>query len=145
MAVVADSGGIYALYDIADVHHVAVRHAVENDSGPIVVPVAILAELDYMLRTHLGVEAETAFLDDVIKGSFELAPLSAEDLPRCRSLLVKYRNLDLGLADTAVIATAERLKIHRVLTVDQRDYRVVRADLDGPFVVLPYDEAPEPH
>ena len=35
--------------------------------------------------------------------------------------------LEIGLVDSAVIATAERLQIRRVLTVDERDFRAVRA------------------
>lgn len=37
--------------------------------------------------------------------------LTGTDLVRCRELIAKYFDLDLGLADSAVIATAERLGI----------------------------------
>ena len=55
MAVIADSGAIYALYDAADTHHARVRDVVEHERGPLVVPMAILAEVDYLLREFLGV------------------------------------------------------------------------------------------
>jgi len=38
VALIADSGGIYALYDARDRHHRPVRRAVEAESGPLVVP-----------------------------------------------------------------------------------------------------------
>ncbi|MBI3666759.1 MAG: PIN domain-containing protein [Acidobacteria bacterium] len=113
MAVVADTGAVYALYDLDDRHHVAVKKAIEREPGPIVIPTAILAELDYLLRQYLGVEAELDFLDDILRGAYTLESLTREDLIRCREVIAKYRGLDLGLADSTVVATAERLGMDR--------------------------------
>lgn len=66
MAVIGDTGAIYALYDADDAHHKAVKKALEANPGPIVVSMAILGELDYLLREFLGVDAELAFLDGVV-------------------------------------------------------------------------------
>ncbi len=44
----------------------------------------------------------------------------------------------LGLADSCIIATAERLGINHVLTVDERDFRAVKP-ATGSFVLLPAD------
>lgn len=33
-----------------DINHLAVRRAVERERGPIIVPTAILSEIDYLLR-----------------------------------------------------------------------------------------------
>ena len=63
MALVADTGALYALYDADDLHHAAVRQVVEGERGPIILPVVILAELDYLLREFLGVKAELAGQD----------------------------------------------------------------------------------
>ena len=139
MAVVADSGAIYALYASDDRHHRAVRRAVDLEPGPIVLPVAILAELDYMLRKYLGIDAELDFVEGVLSGGYTIEGLTIEDVRRCRDLIAKYRNLDLGLADAAVIATAERLGIHRILTVDERDFRAVRSSAGKAFVLIPAD------
>ena len=54
-------------------------------------------------------------------------------------IVANYRDLDLGLADAAVIATAERLGVNRILTVDERDFRAVRAADGKPFTLLPAD------
>ena len=61
------------------------------------------------------------------------------DLLRCRELIDHYRNLPLGLADASVVATAERLGVQRVLTVDLRHFRVVRPLSFSHFVLLPSD------
>lgn len=139
MALIADTGGIYALYDADDSHHTSIRKLVERERGPIIMPVLILTEVDYLLRTYLGVEAELDLLDSITSGAFSLEPLLPEDLQRCRELIARYRDLDLGLADAAVVTTAERLGIYRILTVDLRDFRTVRSSKGKPIILLPAD------
>jgi uncharacterized protein len=139
LTLVADTGAIYSLYDASDVHHEAVTAALDRETGPTVVPMAILGELDYLLREFLGVDAELDFLDSVLSGAFVLEPMTETDLERCREILARYRDLDPGLVDAAVMATAERLRTDRILTVDERDFRAVLSRAGRPFVLLPAD------
>ena len=139
MALIADSGGVYALYDASDRHHAAARAVLRKERGPFIVPMAVLGELDYLLREFLSINAELDFLEAVASGAFTLEPLTAVDVARCRELIETYRSLDLGLADSAVIATAERLGVDRILTVDERDFRAVRSKSGKPFAILPAD------
>lgn len=140
MALVADTGGLYALYDAGDRNHRAVRELVAAEFGPIILPAPILGELDYLLRSRLGVDAEVRLLEGVMNGSFTVALFTAQDAARCRGLIMKYQNLDLGLADASVIATAERMSIRRILTVDERDFRTVLSAKGEAFVLVPSDE-----
>lgn len=139
MALVADSGALYALYDRRERAHRAVRDALAAEEGAIVIPMAILGELDYLLRVRLGTVAEQRFLEGIERGVFTLAPFTVDDATSCRNLLERYRDLDLGLADASVIVTAERLGLRRILTVDERDFRVVRTSRGEAFVLLPAD------
>lgn len=143
MAIVADAGAIYALYDKKDRHSTAVRRTLDHEHGIVVIPVAILGELDYLLREHLSIRAELDFIDSVLSGAFALENPTLEDLARCHELITTYRDLNLGLADAAVIATAERLEINRILTVDERDFRIVRPKSGRPFILLPSDSRSE--
>jgi uncharacterized protein len=135
---VADTGALYALYDSDDRHHRRVRKALASVRGLIYVPTAILGEIDYLLREWLGVDAELAFLAGLRQGAFQLEELTPPDLLRCAELLETYRDLDLGLVDAAVVATAERLKVETILTLDERDFRAVRSRI-GPLRLLPAD------
>ena len=141
MSLVADTGGLYALYDADDAYHGAASEVVRQESGAILVPSAVLGELDYLLREFLGVEAELDFLDGLSSGALSLEPMTSADISRCRELIATYR--DLGLVDSAVIATAERLGIRRVLTVDERDFRAVRPK-GKPLTLLPADSVTGP-
>lgn len=62
------------------------------------------------------------------------------DLRRCAALIEKYRDLDLGSSDASVVAVAERLGTNQILTVDQRDFRVVRSARGRAFRLLPADQ-----
>lgn len=139
MALIADSGAIYAIYDARDRHHATVASVVGQERGVILIPTVILAEIDYLLRVRLGARSVDRFLEGISVGGFSLESFTSQDLARGRALLEKYADLDIGLADAAVIATAERLGVRRILTVDERHFRAVR-DSDGkPFTLLPSD------
>jgi len=139
MALIADSGAVYALYDARDRHHARVAEVIKHENGAIVIPVAILAEIDYLLRVRLGTRAVIRFLEGIAAGGFILEAFTAQDVSRCQTLLKTYADLELGLADASVIATADRKGIRRILTVDLRDFRAVRAADGKPFTLLPAD------
>lgn len=139
MTAIADTGAIYALYDADDKHHEEVAAALEREAGPVVLPMVTLGELGYLLRELLGGDAELDFLDSVVEGAFVLEPMTDSDTKRCREILRQYRDLELGLVDATVMATAERLRTDRILTVDMRDFRAVKNRDGKPFVLLPAD------
>jgi predicted nucleic acid-binding protein len=135
MALICDTGGIYALYDADDAHHELVRRSVETEPGPLFLPVILLAEIDYLLQSRLGVGASLDFLKSIESGAFTLIAPTADDLTRCRELIHQYRDLSIGIADASVVAAAERLGIPRILTVDQRHFRAIRPR-NFPFLIL---------
>lgn len=140
MAIIADSGAVYGLYDRRDASHAVLRDSVEKARDVIVLPAPTLGEIDYLLRLRLGNAALLQFLDDIQEGAFVLESVTMPDLRRCAALIEKYHDLDLGLADASVVALAERLGTDRILTVDERDFRVIRSARGGPFHLLPADQ-----
>jgi predicted nucleic acid-binding protein len=139
MALICDTGGVYALFDADDAHHFAVREAVAAETGPLYLPAVLLAELDYLLTTRLGMAAELDFLDSLLEGEYVLIHPTAGDLLRCREVITQYHDMNLGLADASVVATAERLGIPRLLTVDERHFRVIQPNNLSHFILLPAD------
>jgi len=136
MTIIGDTGALLALYDKDDDYHHAVLSIIEKTST-IIIPDMILAEIDYLLCKFLGVKAEVDFLEALIEGTYTLYRLDNQDLTRCQELILQYQDLDLGLADTSVMATAERLNIYNILTIDERDFRAVH--LKKHLVLLPAD------
>lgn len=139
MALVADTSGLIALINGADAAHDAVRRVVEREAGPVIVPDLVIAEVDYLLLSRVGREAEEAFLDDVAGGGFTRAPLRDEDLDRAIEVLRRFRDRDVGIVDATVVATAQRLGVDRILTLDLRHFRSFRFAPRRGFVLLPAD------
>lgn len=51
--------------------------------------------------------------------------------------MVQYAGANIDLVDSIVMAMAERLNITRILTVDQRDFRMFRPNHTPHFTILP--------
>jgi uncharacterized protein len=129
-----DTSALYALVFQKDIHHPSMTAAREADSGPYFVPAGILAEVGYMLQARSRHGVIEAFLEDLASGAYTL-DCGERDLLRIRDLLVRYEDLNLGLADASVIACAER-HTGKVLTSDRRHFDVVARGEEG-IVVLP--------
>lgn len=112
---------------------------IERERDRIIIPASILGEIDCLLRARLGIRALLQFLSDVEHGAFVIENITSGDLARCAAVIKKYSDVDLGLCDASVIAVAERLSVLRILTVDVRDFRLVRSNKGKPFVLLPAD------
>lgn len=97
----------------------------------------MITEVTYLLATRLGVVPEVRFLGDLAGGSFNVAPVAAGDWLRIAQLVSRYRDLPLGTVDASVVATAERLGIHEIATLDHRHFTVIRPHHTQFFTLLP--------
>jgi hypothetical protein len=96
----------------------------------------VITEVTYLLGTRLGADAEVRFLGDLAAGNLLAASVAAGDWMRIAELVATYRDLPLGTTDASVIATAERLGIGDIATLDRRHFTVVRSQL-GDLTLLP--------
>ena len=126
MPLVVDTGPILALLDGADADHARCLAMVEDVGEDLVVPAAVVVEVDYWARKRLGAKAWADFVEDIAEGAYRLETLTVGDLTRAAELEHTYENLDLGLVDASVIALCERLGETKVATLDRRDFSVVR-------------------
>lgn len=136
---ILDTSGVLVFLDADAREHAAVRHVVETSPGTLLMSPFVLAEIDYLVSTRFGSSAARAFLGDVAAGSYELVPMSSTDVAAACTVLDRYRDLNLGLADASSVVLADRLGIGDVLTFDQRHFRAVTRSDGRPFRVLPAD------
>jgi uncharacterized protein len=102
-----------------------------------VVPTLVITEVAHLVATRLGTEAEIRFLGDLAAGSFLAEPVAPADWLRVAELVGRYRDLPLGTVDASVVATAERLGIIELATLDRRHFGVVRPRHTEAFALLP--------
>ena len=136
MTLVLDTSGVIALLNRSDASHQACV-AVAAGDDELIVPALTLVEIDYWCRKSAAPAAFAQFTSDIKQGAYSLAELLGSDLTRAVELADTYRDLDLGIVDASVIALAERLHITRVLTLDRRDFSVVRPRHCAALTLLP--------
>lgn len=105
----------------------------------LVVSPYVLTELDYLLRTRIGVDAELVMMRDVEAGVYDVADLTPGEYEQVIALIDRYRDHNLGLADAANVVLAARYRTTRILTLDERDFRIIRPLWGDAFTVLPAD------
>ena len=58
-------------------------------------------------------------------------------LVRVHELLQQYASIELDFVDASITALAERLNIRQILTVDARDFHIIRPRHCDYFDILP--------
>ncbi|MBW6456466.1 MAG: PIN domain-containing protein [Trueperaceae bacterium] len=141
MALILDTGPLYAALDRDDADHAACRRLLESASEPLVVPAPVLVEVEYWTHRRLGAGAWLALLDDIDAGAFLVEDLVATDYRRVRELCDRYADADIGFVDAAVLAITERLAEPKLATLDRRHFGMLRPRHVDALVLLPSDEA----
>jgi hypothetical protein len=72
-------------------------------------------------------------------GRLTVACLEREDYATIGELDARYADLELGLADCALVVIASRYKTDRILSFDERHFRAVTPLQGGAFTILPSD------
>lgn len=135
--ILVDTGPLYALADRDDDWHRRVVGFLRRSRDDLVVPVTVLPEAAYLLAAHLGPEAERKLVRSILNGEMAVEELTMQDLRRAHELLVRYAAAEIGFVDATVVATAERLRISRILTTDRRDFSLIRPRHCKAFELLP--------
>src|SRR5262245_51786699 len=139
VTLIVDAAPLVALGDSRDRLHGAVGDVLRAEGGDLVVPAAVSAEVDYLIRRRGSAAAARAFLRDVAAGRFRVEGLTADVHGTAARLDEQYTDLDLGLADLSVVILAHRFRTRRLLTFDERDFRAVTPLAGGSFAMLPRD------
>lgn len=135
MAVLVDTGVLFALLDKDDIHHAAAKKLFEEGAGPFLIPTVILPEVCYLTHKYLGPKVELAFLEGLLQGELPLEWGKPEDLSR--SVEILRARPEFGMVDAMVMAVAERLKIVRIATIDHRHFGHFKPRHCQAFELLP--------
>lgn len=127
--VVADTSGIIAAVDYEHEDHLGAAETL-NSAGLIVMSPLLLAEIDHVVTRELGRDVAISIVDDIRgwmrKGRLVVPEIEERHLASAQSLRARYRDLNLDLADAVNVAFAADYETDAVLTLDRRDFRVIR-------------------
>jgi predicted nucleic acid-binding protein len=139
VVVVLDTSGLLAAIDSSQRFHDAAKEVLGGAVERLILSPFVLAELDYLLATRAGPEAQLALLEEVARGTYRLASFSIGDVAEARRIMVRYADFRIGLADASNVVLATRHDTLDVLTLDERRFRTLRGPGGHPFRLLPAD------
>lgn len=90
-----------------------------------------------MLKRDAGIDNAVRFISSLASTTLQLENPIAEDYDRAAALMRQYADAKLDFVDAIIAAIAERLNITRILTLDQRDFRLIRPRHCEAFEILP--------
>jgi hypothetical protein len=134
---IADTSGLLAFFNRDEPDHARVAAEVEAATEPLVVSPYVVAELDYLVATRLGIAAELTILDELAGGAYHLAAFGLAELARARAVVKRYQDQQIGVADASIVVLADLHRTREVLTLDRRHFDVLRPLSGGRFRLRP--------
>ncbi|HEX9177689.1 MAG: PIN domain-containing protein [Ilumatobacteraceae bacterium] len=134
---IVDTSALLAYFDSDEPDHDAVANVIERSEESLVVSPYVVAELDYLVATRVGIDAELAVLRELSTGAWELAAFGVPELEQAASIVRKYRDQHIGVADASNVVLADRHHTRTILTLDRRHFTVLRPLRGGRFAVVP--------
>ncbi|RKZ50661.1 MAG: VapC toxin family PIN domain ribonuclease [Candidatus Parabeggiatoa sp. nov. 3] len=136
-AALADTSFLFALTNPKDRNHDRVLNVARILSDKIIIPTPVLPEISYLIASRLGHNCMRRFLNELVINDSTFEAITANDLKRVVEILEQYAESQLDFVDATIIAIAERRKICRILTLDRRDFSIVRPRHCSYFEILP--------
>lgn len=131
-----DTGCIVAAANRRDAWFEPCAALLRSHVGRLLVPALVIAEATYLLRSRMSAKAEESFVDSLANGDLTVVAPEDADWPRVADLVRRYPTL--GTVDASVVATAERLGVTQIATIDRRDFGMVRPLHVDAFTLLPH-------
>ena len=138
MSIIIDTGFLYATVDSSDKHHQVATSTLRFVRNEILVlPTPTVVELGILMNSRLGQQATAKFVSRLETSPLRLAHLESQDFARIGELLLQYQDARLDFVDAAITTLAERLNIRQILTVDRRDFSMIRPKHCPYFELIP--------
>jgi len=139
-----DTGPIVAFLDPHDAEHETVAAVMEGFSGRLMTTSAVVVEAMHLLGSVRS--GASLLIDFLLASQTEVHECtSIESLTEAAQRMAKYADVPMDFADATLVLLGERLKVHRVCTLDRRGFRVYRTRTRKAFqLVLDENPAPAP-
>ncbi len=123
---IVDTSALLAFFVADDPHHAAVARVIDSATDDLVISPLVVAELDHLVGSRYGVEAERSVLEELTSGAWELAPFGVEHCRTALGIIERYADIPIGLADASNIVLAEVHRTDTIVTLDRRHFGILR-------------------
>ena len=137
MTAIIDTNFLFALSDKDDQNYHRVLSVMQRTTESLLLPSVALPEICYLLASRLGHQVMHKVLASVMNSEITIEQLKEADLVRAYEILESYADSQLDFVDAAIVAIAERRNITRILTLDRRDFSIIRPKHCSYFELLP--------
>ncbi len=134
---IVDTSALLAFFDRDEPDHDAVSAVLEAADEPLVVSPYVVAEVDYLVGSRLGMSAELTMLRELAGGAWDLPAFGAADLVEAIAVVERYADQAIGVADASNVILARRYETTSIATLDHRHFDVLRPTGGGRFTLLP--------
>ena len=114
-----DTGFLVALFNDSDTHHASARRMLGELAGVRLYSVwEVLVEATYLLDDT----GKLNLLQWAAAGRLTVLASEATELSDMTNFMERYQDGGADLADVALVFAADRIGMHRILTVDRKDF-----------------------
>lgn len=118
-----DSGPLIALFDRGDAYHESVLAFLKSYQGEFITTWAVITEVSHMLDFNVKVQID--FLKWIERGGLTLYELTRNDIAQMRSMMEKYSDIPMDLADATLMYIANKEQIKTIVSIDS-DFDIYR-------------------
>lgn len=135
--ILTDAGPLVALLDRGEAHHRACVACLAELTGPMVTTWPAFTEAMYLLGEAGGWLAQDTLWGLVEQGDLEIVAPGPRHCARMRTLMDKYQDRPMDLADASLVALAEERSLRDIFTLDHRDFQTYRLHRRQTFRLWP--------
>lgn len=137
--ILADSGYFVGLFNPQDNHHQRCKAFFAQYKGLTITTWAVFTEVCFILSpAHQKAFFSWAAQAQTL-GHLRIEAPAADAVAALWQLMDKYDNLPMDFCDASLVHLAIQLKVHRIATVDVRDFTVYRLPGSQRFVHMLYE------
>lgn len=131
-----DAGPLVALVNPREPQHDRCSTAYDDLQAPLVTTWPAFTESMYLLQRRMEWPGQAALWRLIAQGELELADLTSAMSERAATLMGKYADVPMDLADATLVALAEQRNETRIFTIDS-DFEIYRLNGRRRFEIVP--------
>jgi predicted nucleic acid-binding protein len=124
--ILTDAGPLVAILDSDEAHHRACVECLATLTSPMLTTWPAFTEAMYLLGEAGGWGGQKALWRLVEDRDLEIIVQGTDQSQRMRTLMEKYRDRPMDLADASLVTLAEERGLRDIFTLDRGDFQVYR-------------------
>ena len=137
--ILVDTGFWLAINNPNDKYHKkAITWLLDNQDAKyrFVTTWIVMCESFFLIKNLVSYQQAVELFESYSRSEFDIFDLRKEESSRVITIMKKYEDLDIDLADISIVVLAEHLNTGDILTVDNNDFNALRWNRNKQFKQL---------